>query len=143
MKGNLVLIVSLLLFTACAPTEVSRSRNQAANPAAESNENNSANSGMGATIEDSEKSVATVQTKQPKTVRDFFNLLPQKYFTIEGCVDNPTRENCDKARAKYLNSFLEIEDIANGYMKGGCDGAQSCFSMALFKRPNGELTLWG
>lgn len=78
------------------------------------------------------------QTKQPKTVREFFNLLPQKYFTLEGCVDNPTKKNCDKARAKYLESFLEIEDIANGYMKGGCDGAQSCFQMALFKSPNGN-----
>jgi hypothetical protein len=69
-------------------------------------------------------------------VRDFFNLLPQKYFTLEGCVDNLTKVNCEKARARYLKSFLEIEDTANGYMKGGCDGAQSCFTMALFKRPN-------
>ena len=77
------------------------------------------------------------QTQEPKTVREFFNRLPQKYFALEGCSDNPTRENCDRARSEYLKSFLEVEDNANGYMKGGCDGAQSCFQMALFKRPNG------
>jgi hypothetical protein len=36
-----------------------------------------------------------------------------------------------------LKIYLQVEDIANGYMKGGCDGAQSCFEMALFKRPDG------
>jgi hypothetical protein len=79
---------------------------------------------------------ALAQSGQPKTVREFFNLLPQKYFTLEGCADNPTKRNCDKARADYLKTFLEVEDTANGYMKGGCDGAQSCFQLALFKRPN-------
>ena len=78
------------------------------------------------------------QVGPPKTLREFFNLLPQKYFPLEGCSANPTKKNCDKARAEYLKLFLEIEDAANGYMKGGCDGAQSCFHMALFKRPNGN-----
>ena len=77
------------------------------------------------------------RTRQPKTVREFFALLPQKYFTLEGCVDNPTRDNCDRARTEYLKNHLEVEDTANGYMSGGCDGAQSCFHMALFKRPGG------
>src|SRR3712207_2031709 len=72
---------------------------------------------------------------RPKTVRDFFNLLPQKYFPLEGCAPDRDR-NCVRARAEYLMSFLEVEDTANGYMKGGCDGAQSCFQMALFKRPD-------
>lgn len=139
MKGKFILIVSLFLLTCCGGAQVTHSGNQAANPnpVADSNGNNSANVGTGAALEDSEKSVANAQTKQPKTVRDFFDLMPQKYFTLEGCVDKPTKENCEKARARYLKSFLEIEDTANGYMKGGCDGAQSCFTMALFKRPNG------
>ena len=81
---------------------------------------------------------SNAQTRPPKTVREFFNLLPQKYFPLEDCSANPTKNNCDKARAEYLKSFLEIEDTTNGYMKGGCDGAQSCFHMALFKRPNGN-----
>lgn len=77
------------------------------------------------------------QTRKPKTVREFFELLPQKYFPLEGCGAEPTKANCDRARVDYLKTFLEVEDTANGYMKGGCDGAQSCFHMALFKRPDG------
>jgi hypothetical protein len=84
---------------------------------------------------------AQAQTKQPKTVRDFFNLLPQKYFTLEGCADKPTVANCNKARSEYLKTYLETEDTANGFMKGGCDGAQSCFTMALFKRANGTYII--
>ncbi len=75
--------------------------------------------------------------KQPRNVREFFNLLPQRYFTLEGCAANPTKQNCDKARRAYVENFLEVEDTANGYWKSGCDGAQSCLTMALFKRPNG------
>ena len=77
------------------------------------------------------------QTSHPKTVGEFFALLPQKYFPLEGCADNPTKNNCDRARAEYLKTYLEVEDNTNGYMKGGCDGAQSCFHLALFKRPGG------
>jgi len=76
------------------------------------------------------------QIKQPRTVRDFFNLLPQKYFLLEGC-EPQSDKNCSKARREYIENFLEIEDTANGYWKSGCDGAQSCLTMALFKRPNG------
>ena len=76
---------------------------------------------------------ANAQTKQPKTVRDFFNLLPQKYFALEGC-EPKTDKNCNKARREYVETFLETEDTANGYWKSGCDGAQSCLTMALFKR---------
>ena len=80
---------------------------------------------------------SNAQSRQPRTVREFFNLLPRKYFTLEGCADRPTKSNCDRARAEYLKRYLEVEDTANGCMKGGCDGAQSCFQMALFKRPDG------
>ncbi|HVE56350.1 MAG TPA: hypothetical protein VNB22_05935 [Pyrinomonadaceae bacterium] len=83
---------------------------------------------------------ANAQTKQPRTVRDFFNLLPQKYFTLEGCMASSDK-NCNKARREYIDSFLEIEDTPNGYWKSGCDGAQSCLTMALFKRPNAAYTV--
>jgi hypothetical protein len=79
--------------------------------------------------------VSFAQTSQPKTVRDFFNLLPQKYFTLEGC-EPKTDKNCNKARKDYVETYLEVEDTANGYWKSGCDGAQSCLTMALFKRPD-------
>lgn len=80
------------------------------------------------------ESTAT-QTNQPKTVREFFNLLPQKYFRLEGC-EPKTDRNCEKSRKEYVKTFLEIEDNKNGYWKSGCDGAQSCLTMALFKRPD-------
>jgi hypothetical protein len=139
IKRSFILIISLFLLVCCAVAEVTSSRNQAVNlsPAADSNGNNFVNIGMSAPRQHFFQNLRNVQTKQPKTVRDYFNLLPQKYFTLEGCVDKPTKENCEKARERYLKSFLEIEDTANGYMKGGCDGAQSCFTMALFKRRNG------
>ncbi|MBP6002530.1 MAG: hypothetical protein KA746_03745 [Pyrinomonadaceae bacterium] len=72
----------------------------------------------------------------PKTIRDFFTLLPEKYFTLEGCMRESDKE-CIKARAEYLKTFTQVEDTANGYFKGGCDGAQSCIEMAIFKRPDG------
>lgn len=80
------------------------------------------------------------QTKSPKTVRDFFNLLPQKYFLLEGC-EPSTDKNCDKARKEYVKSYLETEDTANGYWKSGCDGAQSCLEMAIFKRPDNSYVV--
>ncbi|MGD9629168.1 MAG: hypothetical protein AB7V18_07980 [Pyrinomonadaceae bacterium] len=74
---------------------------------------------------------------QPKTVIEFFNLLPEKYFPLEGCF-RETDKDCKKARADYLKTFTEVADIKNGYFKGGCDGAQSCIEMAIFKRPDGS-----
>ena len=75
------------------------------------------------------------QTNHPKTVREFFNLLPQKYFLLEGC-ESKKDKNCNKARKDYVKTYLEVEDNKNGYWKSGCDGAQSCLTMALFKRPD-------
>ena len=79
---------------------------------------------------------STRTSGQPKTVRDFFNLLPEKFFTLEGC-DRETDKDCRKARAEYLKNFTLVEDIPNGYFKGACDGAQACIEMAIFKRPDG------
>ena len=88
-----------------------------------------------------EDAFSSARARQPKTVREFFNLLPQKYFMLEGCAAKPTKKNCDTVRAEYLKNYLEVEDIANGYMRGGCDGAQSCFHMALFRRPDGTYVV--
>ncbi len=73
----------------------------------------------------------------PRTVREFFELLPPKYFTLEGC-EPSTDANCVKARSEYVKTFLEVEDAKNGYWKSGCDGGQSCLEMAIFKRPDGN-----
>jgi hypothetical protein len=72
----------------------------------------------------------------PRTVRDYFMLLPEKYFVLESC-DKKKDKDCRKAKLEYLKTFTQVEDAANGYLKGGCDGAQSCMEMAIFKRPDG------
>jgi hypothetical protein len=80
---------------------------------------------------------ADAQTEQPKTVRDFFYLLPQKYFEI-GCCGVYAEPDSEKAHAKYLETFLRVEDTANGYLQGGCEGGQACIEMVLFKKPDGN-----
>lgn len=79
---------------------------------------------------------ADTAVNEPKTVMDFFERLPEKYFTLEGC-DRATDQDCKKARAEYLKTFTQVSDVKNGYFKGGCDGAQSCIEMAIFKKPDG------
>jgi hypothetical protein len=73
----------------------------------------------------------------PRTVMDFFALLPDKYFGLEGC-DRATDKDCKKAREDYIKTYGEVVDVKNGYFKGGCDGAQTCIEMAIFKRPDGS-----
>lgn len=144
MKLRLLTILIFCLFSlnACARTTT---------PNAVQTENGAASSGKAETApvasnaaapetaaaktDSNEAESAAAQTRQPRTVRDFFNLLPSKYFTLEGC--EPAKDkNCERARADYVKTFLEVEDTANGYWKSGCDGAQSCLTMALFKRPD-------
>ena len=74
---------------------------------------------------------------KPKNIRDFFMLLPEKYFVLEGC-ERAKDKDCQKAKIDYLKAFTEVEDTANGYLKGGCDGGQSCLEMAIFKHPDGS-----
>ena len=81
-----------------------------------------------------------VAAESPQTIRDFFVLLPEKYFVLEGYVREKDKD-CKKAKVDYLKTFTEVEDIANGYFKGGCDGAQSCLEMAIFKRPDGTYSV--
>ena len=133
------LFVACLFCNACSANSPQTNNQSTSNQSAGGktanveNENFPTNTNINSNPSNSE--FAESQTDQPKTVREFFNLLPQKYFPLESC--EPAKDkNCQKARAEYLKTFLEIEDTANGYLKGGCDGAQSCLTMALFKRPN-------
>ena len=66
-------------------------------------------------------------TSSPKNVRDYFLLLPEKYFSIECCQND---------KNEYLKKYLTVEDTKNGYMEGGGDGAQGAFKIVLFKRPD-------
>ena len=52
-------------------------------------------------------------------------LLPNKYFDISD------------SKSAYLKRLLEVEDTANGYLRGGADAGQGGLEMTLFKRPNG------
>lgn len=138
----IVLMLGCLTLNACAGRAMqntSQTENGKSSDAkVEGNKNaaavNSAEN-MAEMFESNKSETIESQTGQPRTVRDFFNLLPQKYFTLEGC--EPAKDkNCEKARREYVKTFLEVEDAKNGYWKSGCDGAQSCLTMALFKRPD-------
>ncbi|HEX8246691.1 MAG TPA: hypothetical protein VF599_00785 [Pyrinomonadaceae bacterium] len=80
---------------------------------------------------------AAAQTKQPKTVRDFFMLLPARYFSLDCCIGKDLR----RSKQEYLERYLNVEDAANGYMSGAGDAAQDGFAMALFKRANGTYLI--
>lgn len=77
------------------------------------------------------------QSKTPKTVRDFFLALPDRYFSLDCCMTMPKA----KQKPEYLKRYLKVEDTANGYMSGYGDAAQEGFVMALFKRPNGSYLI--
>ena len=74
---------------------------------------------------------------QPNTVREFFFALPKEYFVVEDC-DLTKDSDCKDAKEAYLKKYVTTEDLKNGYLEGGGDGAQSAFKMAIFKRPNGS-----
>ena len=138
MKISALFIASILGFYACGQAPESAGTGNASNTSA-------ARPADGAAAPASQADpAATPKPKpadgEPKTVRDFFTLLPQKYFTLEGC-DTETDKDCSKARAQYLKDMTVVEDIPNGYFKGGCDGAQACIEMAIFKRPDGRYVI--
>lgn len=145
LRFFLLILVLANISAACRATRTNGEDQSANSPSPETNRENSGSTGTSNEIEanaatggEPSTTQKNAPTKQARTVREFFNLLPQKYFPLEGCADNPTERNCARARAEYLKTYLEVEDSANGYLKAGCDGAQSCLQMALFKRPGGD-----
>ena len=80
------------------------------------------------------------QTKRPKSVRDYFMLLPQKYFAVESC-NTDIEKDCRPFKIEYLKRFLKVEDKANGYLEGDGDGSQEKLKMTLFDRPNGTSVI--
>lgn len=142
VKLFFILICGALLLSGCSSGAV-----QNANAPVAQQKTNAAVDGTAVNANASENKTAGAEDKggkssknEPRTVRDFFNLLPQKYFTLEGC--EPAKDkNCERARAEYVKSYLEVEDTANGYWKSSCDGGQSCLRMALFKRPDGAYVV--
>ena len=135
MKIITIFLASFLGFYACGVTPESSGSSKPENKASAANTGDAA----AATAASPTPKPATANDG-PKTIRDFFTLLPDKYFTLEGCMRESDKD-CSKARAEYLKTFTEVEDIANGYFKGGCDGAQSCIEMTIFKRPDGTYVV--
>ena len=128
MKIAAITALAIFLFYACG------SESSDNTPGARAANSSAANAGE-ASGGSAKQTEIDPQAQGPRNVRDFFMLLPEKYFVLEGC-DREKDKDCKKAREEYLKTFGEV-DIANGYIKGGCDGGQSCMEMAIFKRPDG------
>ncbi len=137
MKRLLLLGVASLVFSCGGQTRQNQNSN-AVSPTPTGQSAASANPNTN--LPPTESPTPPVNASGPRTVREFFNLLPAKYFTLEGC-EPSNDKNCDKARADYVKNYLEIEDAKNGYWKSGCDGGQSCLEMAIFRRPDGNYTV--
>lgn len=64
-------------------------------------------------------------TRQPKTVLDYFLLLPQRFFEID---------QLEIKRKKWLyGSEKSIVDLKNDYLRMQGDGAQGTLHVALFR----------
>lgn len=128
----LVIFIASAVFFACGENSATSAPSNA--PGSASSDNRSSAVETDAVVP--EATPSTAQAKgEPRTVTDFFALLPEKYFILEGC-DKATDKNCDKARAEYLKILDSTIDVKNGYLKGGCDGAQACIEMAIFRKPD-------
>ena len=139
---RLIALLCLLGISACSGSSAQKETSNVATNIASNTQNSEqptsvvANDGIRANgNKNFDRSIAS--GTQPKTVRDFFMLLPEKYFLLEGC-ERAKDKDCRQAKLDYLKTFGEVEDTVNGYLKGGCDGAQSCLEMAIFKRPDGK-----
>jgi hypothetical protein len=135
IKFILIIIFLAAICSACGAKAIGDSANNTS-AASGATKGAASNTSIGDADKKTDPTPATVMANQPKTIRDFFMLLPEKYFLLEGCVREKDKD-CRKAKVDYLKTFTEVEDTANGYLKGGCDGAQSCLEMAIFKRPDG------
>jgi hypothetical protein len=69
--------------------------------------------------------VSAPRAKSPRTVVDYYMLLPDDYFVID-------------RRSLLTSKYSSIVDIRNGWLRTGCDGGQVCWTICLFKRPDGS-----
>ena len=126
---KLLLITALLMFvsTACGTNGTAAGNGGGATAPA--------GSGKSRSVLNAPPKLKRVQN-EPKTVRDFFLAFTQDVFYVEGC-DEASDPGCRKARAKYLENYLEIDDTKNGYLAAGGDGAQAALRMTIFRKPSG------
>ena len=78
------------------------------------------------------QSTSEAQSSTPKTVLDYYQLLPEKYFEAD-----------KEKRVKWMldASRGAVVDIKNGYIYAAGDGAQASLYIRLFKRPKGGTPL--
>jgi hypothetical protein len=73
---------------------------------------------------------ATAQSSEPKTVTDFFLLVPDRY--MDGVYDRQSRQEMVR------NGWLDIVDVKNGYIFYDASDNPSGFEFAIFRRSNGK-----
>ena len=73
------------------------------------------------------QSIGAAQSSPPKTVLDYYLLLPEKYF--EANREQRVKWMLDPGRGAVV-------DIKNGYIYAAGDGAQTSINVCLFERPH-------
>ena len=71
--------------------------------------------------------------KEPQTVKDFYYLLPEKYFPQPDFDDGPKL-----SQRAFRKSIIETEDIKNGYLSIMGGFKEGWVEVAIFKKTNGK-----
>ncbi len=87
----------------------------------------------GKTISTASYTLCTEQTSEPRTIADFFLLIPERYLTVPRA-ERPALLRRMKAGA--VGSGFEV-DVANGFMNFQ-GHAEESYTLALFRRPDGS-----
>ena len=90
-------------------------------------------------VSDAAPITAGAKSEQPRTVRDFFMPLPEKYFLLEGC-ERVKDKDCRKAKIDYLETFAEIEDTANGYLKAAATAHRAAWRWRSLSVPTAHIS---
>ena len=88
---------------------------------------------------------------QPKTITEFYLALPTSFNAVKNLDDTPFRDGfffdefyenetttSKAAILKHRKALIEIEDIANGYLRLKSKGQDGWEEIALFKKANGR-----
>ena len=69
------------------------------------------------------------QTKQAKTARDFFMLVPAEFYSFQCCNEN---------KQEYLKQYVTTE--TPDFLEGTDEGVNE-FTLAVYRRPNGKYLI--
>jgi predicted small lipoprotein YifL len=115
IKFILIIIFSVAVCSACGPITIGDSANNAS-VASDAAKGATSNTAIGDADKKTDPTPATVTANQPKTIRDFFMLLPEKYFVLEGCVREKDTD-CRKAKVDYLKLFPKLKTWRTDILK--------------------------